>query len=371
MTKYMKIFAINPGSTSTKIAMFQNEECIFSKNINHDAAVLKTFAEINDQFDYRMDAIAEGLAENNISLDGIAAFVGRGGGITSVAGGVYKINQLMLDDAESGRYVKHPANLGCRFAQYFADKYGGEAMVVNPPTVDEFDETARITGIKGIYRESKIHALNQKEIAIRFANQLNTAYENINIIIAHIGGGISVTAHYKGKMVDSNDIVDGDGPMAPTRSGALPIIPMVKLCFSGKYSERQIYNMITKDGGLVNHLGTSDAREVKGMIEQGDNYAKLVYDSMIYQIIKAIGSCAATLSGDVQGIVLTGGLSHDGYLTTEIQKRTSFIAPITVMAGEFEMEALAAGALRVLTGIESLKEYNAVPVWNALHIDKQ
>ena len=361
--KNFKIFAINPGSTSTKIAMFEGEKETFSKNVSHDAEKLKEFKEISDQFEYRKETILKELDAAGISLEGVDAFSARGGGLVNVEGGVYRIGETLLHHARIGYTVKHPATLGAQLADAFAKEYGGQAFVVNPPDVDEFQDVARVTGLKGVYRESRIHALNQKEIGIRCAALKGVKYEDLNLIICHIGGGISVTAHRQGKMADSNDIANGDGPMAPTRCGQLPVKNVIELCFSGQYTQKDMYNKMTKTGGLVDHLGTSDAREVRSMMEQGNAYAKLIYDAMIYQIGKTAGSMAAVLHGKVDGIVLTGGISHDQYLVDKLSEMIGFIAPITVMAGEFEMEALAAGAIRVLSGQEAAKEYTGVPVW--------
>lgn len=357
-----KIFAINPGSTSTKIAMFDGDE-VFSKNVSHDAAKLKEFKEISDQFDYRKETILNELAEAGISLEGVDAFSARGGGLVNMEGGVYDIGEKLLEHARVGYTIKHPATLGAQLADAFRKEYGGRAFVVNPPDVDEFSDVARVTGLKGVYRESRIHALNQKEIGIRYAASKGARYEDMNLIICHIGGGISVTAHKKGRMVDSDDIANGDGPMAPTRCGQLPVREVVNMCYSGKYTEKEMRDKITKTGGIVDHLGTSDAREVRSMMNAGNKYASLVYDAMIYQIGKTAGSMAAVLNGKVDGIVLTGGISHDDYLVEKLTEMIGFIAPITVMAGEFEMEALAAGAQRALEGVEEVKEYTGEPVW--------
>ncbi len=366
--KSYKVFAINPGSTSTKIAMFEGDKEVFSKNVSHDAEKLKEFKEISDQFDYRKETILKELAEAGQTLEGVDAFSARGGGLVNVEGGVYKVGEKLLEHARVGYTVKHPATLGAQLADAFAKEYGGVAFVVNPPDVDEFTDVARVTGLKGIYRESRIHALNQKEIGIRYAAKRGKKYEDLNLIICHIGGGISVTAHNHGKMVDSNDIANGDGPMAPTRCGQLPVKDVVTMCFSGKYTEKEMREKITKTGGLVDHLGTSDAREVTEMIKNGNQYAKLIYDAMIYEIGKTAGSMAAVLCGKVDGIIFTGGISHDKYVVEKLTEMLSFIAPITVMAGEFEMEALAAGAIRVLSGKEEAKTYTGIPVWNGFNV---
>lgn len=358
-----RVFAINPGSTSTKVALFEDDRKIFAANVAHDAEELKKYKEISDQFEYRRDTILAELEKAGQTIENCDAFAGRGGGLVSCLGGTYTVNDTLYEHARVGFTVKHPACLGPQLAKYFADLYGAKAFVVNPPDVDEFLESARMTGWKGIYRESRIHALNQKEIGIRYAESIGKKYEDLNLIICHIGGGISVTAHRKGKMIDSNDIAQGDGPMAPTRCGAIPVKDVIKECFSGRYTESEMQQRVTKTGGLVDHLGTSDAQEVGRMIADGNTYAKTVYDAMIYQIGKYAGSMAAVLHGKVDGLIFTGGISHDKYLVQQLKEMIGFIAPITVMAGEFEMEALAAGALRVLSGKEEAKDYSGVPVW--------
>lgn len=364
-----KVFTINPGSTSTKIAMFEGETCLFSANVSHDANELKKFATISDQFDYRRQTILEEVAKAGHTLEGMDAFSGRGGGLVGLPGGVYPVNPKLLHHAVVGFTVKHPATLGAQLAYAFAQEYGGQAFVVNPPDVDEFDDVSRMTGWKGVYRESRIHALNQKEIGIRYAAAHGKRYEDLNLIICHLGGGISVTAHRRGRMVDSNDIAQGDGPMAPTRGGAIPVKDVIDLCFAEGAAPAAMKNRMSKTGGLVDHLGTSDAREVRAMIENGNRYAKLVYDAMIYQVGKYVGSMACALNGKVNAIVFTGGLSHDQYLTDALTKMVGWIAPVTVMAGEFEMEALAAGAIRVLSGAEKPQDYTGIPVFHGFATD--
>lgn len=359
-----KIIAINPGSTSTKIGVFEDDKVIFMKNITHDAQELKEFAEIKDQLAYRKATIINSLLAENISLADTAAFAGRGGGLVPLSGGIYRVNDILLDHARRCLTAKHPATLGSQIARSFAEEFGGIALVVNPPDVDEFMEKARITGIKGVYRESRCHALNQKEVGLRYAKKINKKYEDLNLVIAHIGGGISVTAHDQGRMVDSNDIVNGDGPFAPTRSGAMPANSLIDMCFSGQYTEKEIREKIVKVGGLVSHLGTSEVLEVLTMIEEGNAYAQLVLDAMIYQIAKFIGAMAVSLKGQVDAIILTGGISRSEWITQEIKNMVGFIAPVEVIAGEFEMEALASGALRILRGLEEAKTYTGIPVWS-------
>ena len=364
-----KILAINPGSTSTKIAVFSDKTCLFEDNIAHEAETLKAFKEISDQFDYRRELIERSIAKAGYDLSEMDAFVGRGGGLVSMTGGTYTVNDIMYKHAKECFAAKHPAALGPQLARYFATLYGKKAFVVNPPDVDEFIDEARMTGIKGVYRESRIHALNQKEIAIRYAERIGRKYEDINLVICHIGGGVSVTAHRHGKMIDSNDIINGDGPMAPTRSGSISVSQIANLCFDGKHSKAEVKLYASKVGGMTDLLGTSDCRDVVKMIESGSHFAKLCYDSMIYQIGKYAGAMAAALSGKVDAIILTGGVSYDKYVTDKLTAMLSFIAPVVVMAGEYEMEALAFGALRVLEGKEEAKEYSGIPVWSGFNED--
>lgn len=365
-----KIFTVNPGSTSTKIALFEDEKCLFSANITHDAEELSQFAKISDQLDYRKQAILDEVQRAGFTLAGMDAFSGRGGSLVGLPGGVYPINDILLKHATIGFTVHHPAMLGPQLAHAFSETYGGKAFVVNPPDVDEFIDVARVTGWKGVFRESRIHALNQKEIGIRYAAAHGKKYEEMNLVICHIGGGISVTAHRNGKMIDSNDIAQGDGPMAPTRCGSIPVKDVINLCFSEGMTAEKMKKRMTKTGGFVDHLGTSDAREVRKMMDSGHQYAKLVYDAMIYQIGKYVGSMACALEGKVDGIIFTGGISHDSYLTDKLKSMVEWIAPVTVMAGEFEMEALAAGAIRVLSGREEPKAYTGVPVWSGFDTEQ-
>ncbi|WP_099467142.1 butyrate kinase [Konateibacter massiliensis] len=362
--KDYKIFAINPGSTSTKIALFENDKVIYSANVSHDAAKLGEFVTISDQMPYRKETILALLKENNISLDKVDAFVGRGGGLLPLEGGTYEADELLIEHARVGANgVQHPAQLGSQLAEEFKREYGGRCFIVNPPDVDEYEDIARITGIKEITRTSHIHSLNQKETAIRHAETIGKKYEDCNFVVCHIGGGISVTAHKKGKMVDGTDIVEGEGPMAPTRAGAIPAAPLIRLCYSGKYSEKEMLAKCTKSGGLVDHLQTSDALEISQRAEAGEPYAKLVWEAMIYQIIKSIGAMACALQGKVDGILLGGGMVYNKGLVSMITESCDFIAKVTAYPGEFEMEAMASGAIRVLEGKEKAKKYTGIPVF--------
>jgi butyrate kinase len=364
-----RILAINPGSTSTKIAIFENDREVYKETIDHPAEKLRAFKEVQDQLNYRKETVENSVGSQGIPLDSIDVFVGRGGGLVPCLGGTYEITDTLVDHASRGMSGQHPAQLASQICRLLVNQYGGRGFIVNPPDTDEFDEIARVSGVKGLYRESRVHALNQKEIALRYCAQAGISYEKTNLIICHIGGGISVTAHRNGRMVDSNDIMNGDGPMMPTRSGSLPVLKVLKMAFSGKHTEKELTAKLNKDGGLVDHLGTADAREVEKRIKAGDQYAKLVYDAMIYQIGKNVGQCACVLEGKVDAILLTGGMSASDYVVGSLKKYIAWIAPVHTMAGEFEMEALAAGALRVMREQEKPLTYTGVPVWDGFHFD--
>ena len=360
-----KIFTLSPGSTSTKLAVFEDDKMVFKANVAHDPEKLKSFAEISDQLPYRKETILSELDKAGISLKDMDAYAAYSGGLVPLLGGIYPVNEAILKDSREGKTVKHPAILGSQLIHAFSEEFGGApAYLVNPPDVDEFEDLARVTGMKGIYRESRVHVLNQKEVAMRFAKELGKKYEDCNFVVAHVGGGLSVTAQKHGLIVDGNDVLNGDGPMAPNRSGSMPAVPIIKMCFSGEYTEKEMIAKVSKTGGLLGHLGTDSALEIGEKIKAGDKYAKLIYDAMAYQLCKFIGSYAVVLEGKVDGIVLTGGVSNDKYFTDQIEKRCSWIAPIKVYGGDFEMEALANGAIRALKGEEELKEYTGVPVWD-------
>lgn len=363
-----KIFAINPGSTSTKIALIEDEVVLFSKNVSHDANKLAEFDGISAQMPYRKETILNLLKENNVSLEGISACVGRGGGLLAMEGGTYQIDDTLLDHATRGANgVQHPAQLGPQLANEFAREYQCPAFVVNPPDVDELQDLARLTGIKGVNRVIHLHALNLKETAIRHAQSQGKKYEEQNYVVCHIGGGISVSAHRNGKMVDGYDIVGGEGPMAPTRSGSIAVADLLR--YAKDKDLKDVKSVCTRSGGLVSHLGTSDALEVSNRAEAGDAYAKMVWDTMIYQINKCIGSMAAVLHGKVDGILLGGGMVYNKGLVAQIEEACGWIAPISAYPGEFEMEAMASGAIRVLSGAEEAKTYTGVPVWSGFDFE--
>lgn len=359
-----KIFTLSPGSTSTKLAVFDGEERLFKANVQHDPAKLKTFARVSEQKPYRVETILSELKANNIDIRDMDAFAAYSGGLVSTPGGIFPVNDKILDDCTSGRLMEHPAILGAQIIAAFAEETEKPAFLVNPPDVDEFDDVARVTGIKGIYRESHVHVLNQKETAMRAAKELGKKYEECNFVVCHVGGGLSITAQKQGRIVDANDVLNGEGPMAPNRSGYVPLMPVVKMCYSGEYTLQQMKEKISKTGGLVSLLGTDNMLEIKERIEKGDQWASLVYENFAYQLAKYIGSYACVMEGKVDAIVMTGGVSNDEQFIRSVKKYAGWIAPFIVYGGDFEMEALASGAIRALSGEEETKEYTGIPVWN-------
>lgn len=358
----MKILSVNPGSTSTKIAVFEDEEPLFKSTLNHTAEELAVFPCNNDQIDYRIQMILDTLREHDLQLEDMSAFVGRGGGQCTHTGGTYIVNEKMVQEAYDEVYASHPALLGCQIVFRFHQQTGKPAYMVNSPATDEMKQIARITGIKGVYRICYAHALNQKEIALRYAKKINKNYKELNLIICHIGGGVSVTAHEKGLMTDTNDILNGDGPMAPNRTGSIPAMNIIDLCFDGR-SKEEAMKFVRSQGGLFDHLNTFDAREIVDRIKAGDIYAMHIYDAMAYQIAKYIGSMYAAMKCQCDAVILTGGIAYDEYMTSHIKSYIDKIAPVEIMAGEFEMEALNHGAYDALVNHSAL-EYTGIPVWN-------
>lgn len=356
----MKILVINPGSTSTKIAIFEDEKELLSKTIRHSSDELKNFKSIISQYDFRVRIIEEELSKLNFKLEDFDAFVGRGGLLHPIESGTYRVNEAMLQDLLEARYGEHASNLGAIIAFNLAKKVNKPAYIVDPVVVDEMEPLARYSGLKGIERKSIWHALNQKAVARRAARDLGKTYQDVNLIVVHLGGGISVAAHKKGRTVDVNNALNGDGPFAPERAGGLPTISLVDLCLSGKYTYEEMKKLLAGKGGLVSHLGTNNALEVEKRIEDGDSYAKLVYEAMAYQVAKTIGEMATVLEGKVDAIVLTGGLARSDMLVNWIKERVSFISKVLVYPGEDEMTALLEGALRVLRGEEKEKTYERI-----------
>ncbi|MGE5239126.1 MAG: butyrate kinase [Chloroflexota bacterium] len=351
-----KLLIINPGSTSTKIAVFQDERSLFQTTLRHSVEDLEVFSRIVHQFQYRYNAVQEVLNQEGHDAARFDAFVGRGGLLGPISGGTYLVSRAMLQELEEERYGSHASNLGALIAHRFAEAHGTPAFVVDPVTVDEMEEVARISGLPEIPRVSIFHALNQKAVARRAASEMGKRYDDAHLIVAHLGGGISVGAHRRGKVIEVNNAIAGDGPFSPERAGVLPSGQLVDLCFSG-YTRDEIMRKLVGQGGLVAHLGTNSAEEVERRIAASDEKAGLVYDAMAYQIAKAIGACATVLKGKVDAIVITGGLAHSSRLAEKIRTSVEFIAPVKIHAGEEEMLALAEGALRVLRREEEPKIY--------------
>jgi len=352
-----RIMAINPGSTSTKIGFFEDEQELFSQNLHHSVEELAQFAHISDQFTLRLQALENFLAKNNITADQIDAFVGRGGLLAPIPGGTYQVNEKMIEDLHKGVQGEHASNLGGILAGELARRHQKPAFIVDPVVVDELQPLARLSGHPELPRKSIFHALNQKAIGRKAGKRLGKSYQEVDLIIAHLGGGISVAAHQHGVVVDVNNALDGDGPYSPERSGSLPVGSLARLCFSQQYSLQNVQKMIAGKGGITAYLGSNDMREVFQQRSAGNTLAQLVYDGMAYQVAKEIGSLSAVLFGRVDAIVLTGGIAHDKEFTNLIEERVKFIAPVLIIPGEEELEALSLGALRVLRKEEEPKQY--------------
>ena len=351
------IIAINPGSTTTRMALFKDRDKIAEETVSHNREEIAPFENVADQFEMRMTKIDQWLSSVGIDDQKIAGIAGRGAPLCPLEDGVYSINEKLLDDLRSARYSNHASNLGGLIADHLGKRFGVPAVIVEPITIDNFTELARISGVPEIKRKSRSHALNIKEVCRREADRLGKSFDQVNFIAVHMGGGISVAAVERGLIVDVNDGLIGMGPFSPERAGALPIGPLVELCYSGKYTEKELIKKLSVESGLKGYLGVADLREVEKMIEDGDEKAALYYGAMIYQIAKEIGMCAAVLKGNFESIILTGGMAHSKRLVGTLGEYISFLGEVIIMAGEFEMEALAAGGLRVFEGSEVPKEY--------------
>jgi butyrate kinase len=353
------ILAINPGSTSTKIAVFDiYSNKIFQTNIKHSAEELAPYKSIVDQYEFRKRVVLETLKEAGIEINSIKVVVGRGGLIKPIPSGLYEVNEAMKEDLRKGVLGEHASNLGGLIADDIAKEIpGAKAFIADPVVVDEMDDIARISGHPRFQRISIFHALNQKAIARLHAKSQGKNYDDLNLIVAHLGGGISVGAHRKGRVVDVNQALDGEGPFSPERSGTLPVGALAKLCFSGEVTYDEVKKMITGKGGLVAYLGTNDALEVENRVKSGDAYAKLIYEAMAYQVSKEIGACATVLKGEVDAILITGGIAYDKIFVDWIKERVSFIAPVYVYPGEDEMQALAYNGISYLKGEITPKQY--------------
>ncbi|RLD21127.1 MAG: butyrate kinase [Caldiserica bacterium] len=355
-----RILVVNPGSTSTKIAVFQDEKEIFNETIRHSIDEIKQYKKIIDQHGFRTKLILGILKSKGVLLEEVSAIGARGGLLHPLESGTYLVNDDMVNDLNSAKYGEHASNLGAIIAHAFSTQIGKPAFIVDPVIVDEMNEIAKISGFKGIRRVSIWHALNQKLIARQAAKELGKTYKDLNLIIVHLGGGISVAAHCKGKAVDVNNALNGDGPFSPERAGGLPLTGLVNLCYSKKYTYKEMKKNLAGKGGLVSHLGINSAIEVEKRIKNGDKHAKLVYEAMAYQIAKTIGEMSTVLQGNVDAIVITGGIAYSKILTEWIKERVSFIAPVKVYPGEDELSAIAQGVLRILRKEEEVKLYESV-----------
>lgn len=353
----MRQLIINPGSTSTKIAVFDDDKSIFEETLRHEAEELKDFKKVADQFEFRMNIINEALKKAGIEVSSLDAVVGRGGLLKPIPGGTYEVNESLLRDLQEAKRGEHASNLGGILANAIAKKIGKRAFIVDPVVVDENDDVARISGLKEIENVTIWHALNQKAVARRYAKEIGKRYDELNLIVVHLGGGVSVTAHKKGRCPDIPNALDGFGPMSPERCGTLPVGELVKLCYSGKYTYEEVKKMLVGKGGLMSHLGTNSAKDAMDRYHAGDQYAELVIKAMAYQVAKDVGAQAVVLKGQVDQILITGGIAHSKEFCQWIEDYVKFIAPVKVYPGEDEMLALAEGGLRVLTGEEEAKEY--------------
>ncbi len=352
----MNILAINPGATSTKFALFDNAEVRIKETVLHSDKELRGYSNVYEQYNFRMQAIVNILEQNGALIKELGAVVGRGGMLKPLAGGVYQINEGMLYDLKHSKYSEHASNLGAVIAWKIAKKAGVKAYVVNPVSVDEMENVARISGIRDIPRVSMSHALNSKAVAYSVSDKLGVSYNDCNYVVAHLGSGVSVTAHKNGRMIDVNNAQE-EGPFSSNRSGGLPSRSLVRLCYSGRYTEKEMLKKLSGEGGMVDYLGTNCGKEIEKMIKSGNEEAILIVKAMAYQVAKEIGSMATVLCGKVDRIIITGGFAYFSLLVDDITTRVKYIAPIELLPGEKELEALVQGVLRVEHGQETAKNY--------------
>ncbi|MEC3758851.1 butyrate kinase [Bacillus halotolerans] len=352
-----RILTINPGSTSTKIGVFHNERSIFEKTLRHNIEELQQFDHIIDQYEFRKKHILETLHEQGINISKFDAVCARGGLLRPIEGGTYEVNDDMIEDLKSGYAGQHASNLGGIIAREIADGLNIPSYIVDPVVVDEMSELAKISGMPEIERKSIFHALNQKAVARKAADSLGKRYENMKMIITHLGGGITIGVHDRGRVVDVNNGLHGEGPFSPERAGTVPAGDLVDLCFSGEYTKEEMMKKLVGTGGLSGYLGTNDAVKVEQMIQEGDEKARLIFDAMAYQVAKEIGAASAVLKGEVEAIVLTGGLAYGKSFVSSIRSYIDWISDVLVYPGENELQSLAQGALRVLQGEEQSKQY--------------
>ena len=357
------VLAINPGSTSTKIAVYEGEGAVLVKNVRHRDAEMEQFRGMPmlEQQRFRSAQIEAELQAAGMDIARLSAVVGRGGLLPPLAGGTYEVNDAMLEELRQARRGEHASNLGAYLARAIAEKVGVAAYVVDPVSVDEWDEVARLSGSALLERQALSHALNSKAVAKRFAREQEKSYESLRLIVAHLGSGISVSAHAGGRMVDATNSRE-EGAFSTERAGGVPAMQLLELCYSGRYTQQQIEALLCREGGLYSYLGTKDLVEVETRISSGDERARLVFGAMVYQIAKEIGAMATVLCGRVDSLLFTGGMANSERLVMELRERVKWIAPITVYPGEDELQALAEGALRVLRGEEKAREFGTEQV---------
>ncbi len=351
----MKIFVINPGSTSTKIAVYEDDKLVWMTGAHHPLNELAVFGSVYEQYEYRKDFILKRLEDAGIALD-FDIVMARGGLLKPLNGGVYAVNEKMRHDLIHAK-MEHACNLGALIASDIAEKCGCEAFIADPVVVDEFQPESRYTGIPGMQRKSIFHALNSKAVSRLYAESIEKKYEDLNLIVAHLGGGISIGAHRKGRVIDVNNALDGEGPFSTERAGTLPAGQLVELCFSGKYTIKQIKQMLSGKGGLTAYLGTNDMITISSKAQEGDMEYKSVVEAMLYTVAKQIGAMFVALNGQVDAIILTGGIAYSDYCIDILRKRIDYLAPIIVKPGENEMESLAYNALGLMRGKLTLQEY--------------
>ncbi|QCX34425.1 butyrate kinase [Caloramator sp. E03] len=351
-----KILSINPGSTSTKIALYEDEKEILCKTLNHSADEIEKYEKIQDQFEMRKEAVLSFLKESGYDINELSAVVGRGGMLPKVKAGAYLVNEIMVNRLKNNPVIEHASNLGAIIAYEIANLIGVNAYIYDSVRVDELNDIARISGMPDIPRESTSHVLNSRAMAMKVAKKYGKKYNEMNFVVAHLGGGISLSIHEKGRIVDI--IADDEGPFSPERAGRVPCKALIDLCYSGKYDKNTMNKKLRGNGGLKAYLNTVDVREVIQRINNGDEYAKLILEAMAYQVAKGIGELSTVVEGNVDAIIITGGIAYSDMITSWIKKRVSFIAPVEIMPGENEMESLSLGILRVLRGEEGYNVYN-------------
>lgn len=353
----IKSLIINPGSTSTKIGVFEDETLLFEETLRHSTEEISQYASIVDQKDFRKKIITDLLTEKNFDIKSLNVVVGRGGMLKPIPGGTYAVTDALLHDLQIGKQGQHASNLGGILAREIGDEIGVPSYIVDPVVVDELQDVARYSGVPELPRTSVFHALNQKAVAKRYAKETGKPYESLRLIVVHMGGGVSVGAHVGGRIVDVFNALDGDGAFSPERAGAVPSGALIKMCFSGQYTEKEVYSKIVGKGGFNAYLGTNDMRTVNKMVEEGDEKAAEVREAFMYQVAKDIGSMACVLGGKVDRIIVTGGIAYNETVVNYLKEKAGFIAPFTVYPGEDELLALTQGALRVMNGEEKAMEY--------------